>query len=83
VTIELLHRGRFDVVDGASAKKAGPNAWTVRLPLAARAVQRSRRKPTVEGWDGVVLAIDGAESEPGVVSRVGKDAVTIEVWVLG
>jgi len=83
MTIELLHRGRFDAVDGATAERVSSNAYTVRLPLTARAVQRSRRPATEDGWDGAVVAIDGAESEPGVVSAVDDHAVTLTVWILG
>jgi len=82
MTIELLHRGRFDVVATATAKQVSSNAWSVRLPFADRAVQRSRRPATDKGWDGAVLAIDGQESEPGVVSAIDARAVTLSVWVI-
>lgn len=82
MTVEILHRGRFDAVEGATVRSVGPNAYEVRLPLDDRAVQRTRRPATHEGFDEVVLTIDGAESEPGVVAAIGRDSVTITVWIL-
>lgn len=82
MVIELLHRGRFDEVRGASARSAGANAWLVTLPLDDRAVQRSRRGTRVEGWDGAVLALDGQETEPALVSDLRDGQVTLTVWVI-
>lgn len=80
--VELEHRRRYRDVKTAQVVAIASNVWEVRLPRDDMAVQASRRPWTLEGWDGAVLVLDGAEAEPAVASRIDSTVVTLTAIVL-
>jgi hypothetical protein len=81
-SIEVLHRGRFWPLPGASATKIAANAWEITIPIddAVRRFAKSPGDPSA--WDDAVFAIDGVQTEPAVGSGGGGDAVRVTALVL-
>jgi hypothetical protein len=66
-TLTLVVRGRFQPVD-VPVRRDGPNVWTVLLPKAHPVHAAARRPATLEGWEGAIFAVDGAEADPAIGS---------------
>ena len=81
-TVEVVHRNRFVAIPGATAKEIRGDAWEIRIPALDPIHGKTRRKPTPEGWDGAVFAIDGRETAPAVGSGTERDGVVVTVWVI-
>lgn len=81
MTIELLVRGRFVDLPGATATPVAGNGWSIRIPDPGSSSRRTRRGPALEDWDGAVFALDGEETQPGVGTGGGADHVLVTVWV--
>lgn len=61
MTIELLLRGRYRPLPGATARPIGGNAWEVRLPRSPE-IGRLLKSWEVETLDSLVISIDGRDS---------------------
>lgn len=82
LTVEVLHRRRFYVIDEPRLTKVSTNSWSLDLPKDHVIHQRVRRKPTLEGWDGAVFSLNGEESEPCVATGEGRDTISLLIYVL-
>ena len=63
--ILILHRNRFQPVNGATATKLSGNAWTLKLPIASMK-RFIKGTPRAEALDGVVFVVEDLETEPAV-----------------
>ncbi len=81
--VEILSRNRFHPIDTATVRALASNAWEVDIPIDDPIHARVKRRPDAEGWEGAVLAVDEVQTEPAVVSRVGKGHLTLAVWSIG
>lgn len=80
MSVELLVKGRFRPLAGATCRKVAANAWEVRVPKTPENLRLAG--PELRGLDGAVFGVDGLQTEPGVVSAEGRESVTVSVWVL-
>jgi hypothetical protein len=81
-TVEVLSRSHFRELPEATARPIADNAWEIRIPRTTAVQKRCRVPDSLEGWDGVVFAIDGEQTAPAVASAIDAHAVTVTVWVL-
>lgn len=79
--LQILVRGRFFPLEGATVKKVALNAWEIRVPRDEAVAKRARRKLSVEAWDGAVFLIDDVETEPAMVSKETSDALFLTALV--
>ena len=79
-TLTVVVRGRFQPLD-APLRRDGPNVWTVLLPKTHPIHAAARRAPTLEGWDGAIFAVDGAEADPAIGSAETPDALALTILV--
>jgi hypothetical protein len=82
VSVEVLHAGRFQVLESAVVETISSNAWTVKIPVNDPVHRRLRRQPTPEGWDGAVFFIDGVETEPSLGSGLANGFVSIGTYAI-
>lgn len=80
MTIEVLVRGRYHPLPGATARPIGGNAWQVRIPRSPEAARLLRRWE-VESLDDVVLALDGEDSLQ-VIGSGGTDEELVATVLL-
>jgi hypothetical protein len=82
MTVELLVRGRFVPLPGATVERVAGNAFTVRIPDPDALRRRTRRGANPEDWDGAVFSLDEVETEPGLGSGLDRGAVLVSVWIV-
>lgn len=81
--VQVLYRRRFYPVDGAQVTRLADNAWQVHIPVDHPIHAKTRRTPDADGWEGAVLLVDDAETEPVVVSKVAGGRVQLAAWSIG
>lgn len=79
--VQVLHRNRFQPVDGAQAVAMAGNAWEIRIPVDHPIHRRVRREPEPTAWDGAIFLLGDEETEPALGSAIRKGNVCIAAWI--
>ena len=79
--LEVVHRNRFVPVTDATVVEIAGGAWEIRIPVGSAIHNTTRRKPTPEGWDEAIFAIDGEETQPAMGSGANKSHVVVTALI--
>ena len=81
MTIELLHKGRFHVLNGATAKALASNAWAVSIPIDELS-KLLRTAITLSSLDDAILVVDDIETSNTIGHQKGKSRLTVTTWAI-
>ena len=77
--VQILIRGTFKPLPGATATHVAANAWEVRVPKSEAVARTLRGTPTMAGFDEAVVLIGDEESVQCLATRESGAAVWLSV----
>lgn len=81
MTIELFHRGRFQVLKTAKIQSKTKNAYSISIGIEE--LKDMLRQPIeIDVLDGHLFIVEEQETEHVVGHRMTKHALHVTVWVL-
>jgi len=81
MSIELFHRGRFQVLNTAKIQSQSKNAYSITIGIE-ELQNMLRQTIDIDVVDGFLFVINEQETEHVVGHRVTKQALHITAWIL-
>jgi hypothetical protein len=82
LSIQVLHRGAFHAIPGATAQQVASNAWEIHVPATDPIHRKTRRTLTAEAWDEAIFLLGDVESQAAVGCAEDHNGVTVSVIIL-